>query len=418
MPAAPSQTEILVLGAGLQGAGIALELARRGIAATLLDQDEAPLNRASRRNEGKIHLGLIYANDAGGTTALTQLEGALTFRRIVSRWLGGRDAWMVRSTPFDYLVARDSVLPAAALSAHYDALGRHCRERLAEDPSLDYLGERPAELARPASSGEVAARYGPDRVDGAFRTAERAIDPDVLADALRGAIIRAEPLTFLPSRRVRTIERTRGGFAVSGDGPMGPWTLHAAQVVNATWERRPALDRQLGIDPPAGLLHRLKYRVIARLPESLHGAPSVTIVLGRYGDVVVRPDGTAYLSWYPAGLRGWSTEVEPPRAWDAGCRGESEPEAARAVGAAILAALDDWYPGIGAASAQQVDAGAIVAIGRSDVDDPGSGLHDRSRIGVTSAGGYHSVDPGKLTTAPRFALEAADRIEALRGGCT
>jgi hypothetical protein len=38
--------------------------------------------------------------------------------------------------------------------------------------------------------------------------------------------------------------------------------------------------------------------------------------------------------------------------------------------------------------------------------------YQRSRIGVVSRGGYHSIDPGKLTTAPMFALEAADRIEA------
>ena len=60
----------------------------------------------------------------------------------------------------------------------------------------------------------------------------------------------------------------------------------------------------------------------------------------------------------------------------------------------------------------QVDAGAIVAVGQSDGDDPCSELHDRTRIGVTSHGRYHSIDPGKLTTAPLFAIEAADRVEA------
>ena len=72
-------TDILILGAGMQGAGIALELARRGNAVTLLDQDEIPFNRASLRNEGKIHLGLIYANDRSLETAALQLEGALRF---------------------------------------------------------------------------------------------------------------------------------------------------------------------------------------------------------------------------------------------------------------------------------------------------------------------------------------------------
>ena len=46
------RTDIVILGAGLQGAGVALELARRGTAVTLIDQDPQPLNRASLRNEG------------------------------------------------------------------------------------------------------------------------------------------------------------------------------------------------------------------------------------------------------------------------------------------------------------------------------------------------------------------------------
>ena len=57
-----------------------------------------------------------------------------------------------------------------------------------------------------------------------------------------------------------------------------------------------------------------------------------------------------------------------------------------------------------------MDAGAIVAYGHSDVDDANSKLHDRSQIGVTSVGNYHSVEPGKLTTAPLFAVEAAARV--------
>ena len=58
------RTDIAILGAGLAGVGVALELSRRAIPVTLIEQDPLPINRASLRNEGKIHLGLIYANDA------------------------------------------------------------------------------------------------------------------------------------------------------------------------------------------------------------------------------------------------------------------------------------------------------------------------------------------------------------------
>ena len=104
------ETEVLILGAGLQGAGVALELARRGVAVTVVEQDEVACNRASLRNEGKIHLGFIYANDSSRATAFLQLEGALTFRAIVGRWLGADGGWLATSTRFHYLVANDSVL--------------------------------------------------------------------------------------------------------------------------------------------------------------------------------------------------------------------------------------------------------------------------------------------------------------------
>ena len=411
------ETDVVILGGGLQGAGVALELARRGISVILLDRDDRAINRASLRNEGKIHLGFIYANDSSFETASLMLDGALRFRDIVEPWLGTADG-LALATPFHYLVARDSVVSPAALAEHSAAVESRFREQLGVHPELDYLGSRPDRLVRPLTDSEIARHFDPARFSAGFATAELAIDTEVLAVALRRALARSERIGFEPSHLARTIETTPAGFRVEGDGPRGPWRIRARQVVNATWERRLAFDRQVGLTPPADLLHRLKYRVIARLPRELHGAPSVSMVLGRYGDVVIRPDGTAFLSWYPAGLRGWSHEVEPPSDWDPACRGEVAPPLAREITAGILAGIDAWYPGMARSEPILVDAGAIVAIGRSDVDDAASGLHDRTRIGVTSRGGYHSVDTGKLTTAPMFAVIAADRVEALATGRT
>jgi hypothetical protein len=104
-----------------------------------------------------------------------------------------------------------------------------------------------------------------------------------------------------------------------------------------------------------------------------------------------------------------------PRDRAAGRLGSRLPAAlAREIEAEILAGIGAWLPGIALCEPLIVDAGAIVAIGRSDVNDAASGLHGRSSIGVTSRGGYHSVNTGKLTTAPLFAVEAADRVEAFR----
>lgn len=404
---------VCVLGAGLTGAVAALALARDGAEVTLIDQDAQPLNRASLRNEGKIHLGFVFAKDDSLATARLMLDGALGFRRILAGLLGeARMARIALSTPFLYLVARDSLLAPDALAERYAAIETLYRERLRAEPQADYLGRRPATLFR---RGDFAAqpRIRGDDLIGVFETEELAIDTQALAEAVREAVAESPRIRFLPSRKIAAVERRGAGFRVTGDGAAGAWHIDAVQVVNATWENRFRIDATIGIAHAPGFLHRLKYRVIARLPERLRGGPSATMVLGPYGDVVIRPDGTAYFSWYPLGLQGWSHELSPPADWEAACRGTPGAGKAAAMARGILAAIDRWYPGAAEATPLLVDAGAIVAYGRSDVDDPKSGLHDRTRVGVLSLDGYHSVDPGKLTTAPLFGLRAA---EAVLGG--
>lgn len=402
---------VVILGAGLQGAGVALELASRGIASTIIEQDPLPLNRASLRNEGKIHLGLIYANDRSGATARTQFDGAIRFAPIVDRWLLGSSDWLVRSTPFSYLVARDSVMTTDEVAQHFEAMRDYGLAQLAESPGLHYLGASLDHFAVQVTSH----RFDRLLIDAVFETEELAIDTAVLCSAIRSALV-ASPLVDLRlGHVVRGIEAHGDAFRIGGDHAGGAWTMTCDELVNATWEQRPHLDQQIGIDPPAGLLHRLKFRVIARLPECLRSGPSATMVIGRYGDVVVRPDATAYLSWYPVGLQGWTHDVRPPQEWDAPCRGATPAELAAVLVPGILAGIDQWYPGMASARPLSLDAGAIVALGHTDVDDASSGLHLRSAIGVTSVGGFHSIDPGKLTTAPMFAVEAVDRIATRLG---
>jgi hypothetical protein len=159
-------------------------------------------------------------------------------------------------------------------------------------------------------------------------------------------------------------------------------------------------------------LYRLKYRVLVHLPEALRSRPSATLVLGPYGDVVVHPDGEGSVSWYPVCMQEVSRDLAPPTSWDQACAGPVEGPPATDIARRSLAATDRWFPGIADARPYNVDAGIIFAWGKTDIDDPESGLHHREVIGVRSFDGYHSVNTGKLTTAPRFALEAADRVTA------
>jgi glycine/D-amino acid oxidase-like deaminating enzyme len=52
-----------VLGGGLQGCCTAIALAARKVRVILFDKNRALLSRAAVANEGKIHLGYMYAGD-------------------------------------------------------------------------------------------------------------------------------------------------------------------------------------------------------------------------------------------------------------------------------------------------------------------------------------------------------------------
>ena len=101
---------VIVLGAGLAGVCTALALRRRGRRVTILDQAADCLQRASLRNEGKIHLGLVYANDPSARTATLMLEAAFQFDRIVEGLVGAPVDWApLRSSPFRYAVLPGSL---------------------------------------------------------------------------------------------------------------------------------------------------------------------------------------------------------------------------------------------------------------------------------------------------------------------
>jgi glycine/D-amino acid oxidase-like deaminating enzyme len=404
------QPEAVVIGAGLTGVTAALELARNGVEVTLIEQDACAMNRAALRNEGKIHLGFVFVHDASLATAKLMIAGARSFRRILARLAGPRVDTLCVSRPFVYVVADDSLLAPAEIEGRYRAIEAFYRRETHEAPEGDYLGANPDTLFARVPLSALNAHLRSERFLAAFETAEVAIDTAELAAVMRSAIAAESRLRLLPNFAVEAVRRDGAAFRVSGTSGRQLRHIEARHVINASWENRFKIDRTAGMEHPPGWLHRLKYRVIARVPDAMRNGPSVTMVVGRYGDVVIRPDGSAYFSWYPAGLQGWTAALAPPAAWNAPCRGEVAADASRAIAAALLDGIERWYPGASQSTGRIVDAGAIVAYGASDVDDPESGLHDRTRVGVTSSAGYHSVDPGKLTTAPLFGVRAAEAV--------
>jgi 2-polyprenyl-6-methoxyphenol hydroxylase-like FAD-dependent oxidoreductase len=298
--AALSARRATVLGAGIQGVTVALALADAGFDVTLVDEARDCLQRASLRNEGKIHLGFVYAHDGSNRTAALMLESALAFGPLLEEFLRGPVPWDdVATDPFTYLVLEDSLVPMdelltawTTMQATFDAIAGGAQAR--------YLGQPVSRLWQPPRDPREERTLFTRRVSGVVETVERAVRLDVLSALLR-ARIESDPRVHRHyGHRVRAVTRTPLGFRLEGtraDG--GTWVAEAPIVVNCLWDGRLAIDREMGLLPRRPWVYRLKYRLLGRLPDRLRNLPSVTMMLGRFGDVVNFGDGRVYLSWYP-----------------------------------------------------------------------------------------------------------------------
>src|SRR5438876_6379670 len=98
------RASVAVLGAGLQGACVALELASRQIKVDLYEKGPTCVTGASANNEGKIHLGFLFARDSSLRSSEAMIRGALSFSPLLRRWLGKTLDGVPVSSPFHYAI--------------------------------------------------------------------------------------------------------------------------------------------------------------------------------------------------------------------------------------------------------------------------------------------------------------------------
>jgi hypothetical protein len=400
---------IAILGAGTTGTCAALELAGRGFRVDLYDENDAPVRRASFHNEGKVHLGLLYAKDCTLRTAGLMIQGALSFARLLDRWVGFDGDRIGVSTPFYYGVHVGTMVDVDGLRAHY----ARCRRLFADAQArtgASYLGLDRAIGVDELTRAELASLVSPEHFVAMFRTSERAVDPRAVAGLL-GAAALAHPLVqFVGGARVTGVSRQpRGQLAVAFQKDGHRHLERYDRVANTLWHGRLEIDATMGLPPGQPWLYRYKFANRVFVPLTPERVPSVTGVLGPFGDIVNYLGNGLFVSWYPTGMIATSQAVRPPE-WDRELTLERRHEVFRA-------SFAEWgrrCPALSslAFSETAVDpgGGVIFAWGGTDVADHGSKLHERHEIGVHSVGHYHSVDTGKFTLAPLMGLRTAERI--------
>jgi glycine/D-amino acid oxidase-like deaminating enzyme len=393
----------------LQGCCAALALAERGATVVLFDKNDMLLSRAAVANEGKIHLGYMYAGDPTLSTAKTMMTGALSFAPFLESYLSKPAEAFSVSVPAAYVIHRDSQRSADEICAYLKTV--HALVNAAADGrNKAYFGRDLRAALRPWSAAEKDAEFDSAIALRVFSTPEIAINPSALAQTVRECIAAHPRIEVRCSRTIVRAEQERSGIGVLSDGTDGSCRDSFDHIVNALWDGRLGLNDTLGFRAGRPWLHRLKYGVSFRLPSNARSPRSATFVLGPFGEVVTYENGIIYLTWYPECLQAICTDLTPPD-W---ATYPPEPLRSRIL-AGTLSALSGIVTALRNLNAESlpeagVKGGAITAWGKTDIYDPTSELHRRFEIGVTSEGRFHSIDPGKLTMVPYFAEICAERI--------
>jgi len=283
-----------ILGGGMQGCCCALALAERRANVTLFDRNKQLLSRAAVANEGKVHLGYMYANDPSLATARMMISGALAFAPFFARHLEIAPQSLSVSQPAAYVVHRESHRNTDQVSNYLETVHSMILDAAGARPKA-YFGRDLLQKPRPWSVAEREAEFDCSVALAAFDTPEVAINPVALAKALRERIHSDPRIEICLAHEVLDVEcidrpvvRTRHLSGVA--------RRRFDHVINALWDGRLAVDKTVGLYPGRPWLHRLKYGVSFYLPENAKKPHSATFVSGPFGEVVTYEDGLIYLT--------------------------------------------------------------------------------------------------------------------------
>lgn len=393
----------IVLGAGIQGVLSAFQLAKKGYSVVLLDKAIKPLSRASTVNEGKIHLGLIWANDPSFDTAEYMMESALKFAPLVEELVGCKVPWQNwLSKPFDYVCVNDSLLTPIEINIFYEKLEALYQEKYKGD--FTYLGTSPDFISKQKAS--IPSYLNKSKVSSIWETNELSLLVSGFNQWLLELLEKFGNIYCEMNTEVYNVRESSLGYEVEVWHEGKSRKLIADVVVNCTWESRMSIDEKLGYVPDYTWTYRLKHALLTTLPKSLEFIPSLTFVLGPYGDIVnFGKEKVSYVSWYPEGMKHKSGELKTPESWENICNGIIEDEVkAELLKRNMLHGFSEIVPGILECESIQLKAGIIYSRGDSEILDVKSEVHKRFDVGIQfKREGYFSIDTGKYTSAPLHA---------------
>ena len=254
--AAAGSLDVAVVGAGLYGATIARELARRGRHVTLIEREDGLLRRASIFNQARVHGGYHYPR-----SLQTGVRSQLNYRRFVRDYSAAVDP-TIRSV---YAIARVGSRVTGAQFA------RFC-ERI------------DAPVERIPGPGPIAMDGG--MIEAAFLVREATFDAVRLASILEADLADAA-VDVVFSTSVERIDSAGGEIVLIMNGPHGRSRTAARDVVVCAYAGTNALLERSGL-PALPLRYQDTEMVLVKLPRTFEGL-AVTVMDGPYFSVLPYP---------------------------------------------------------------------------------------------------------------------------------
>lgn len=405
--------KIVIIGAGLQGLSIALALAHHKIPCTILEKNTQAMRAASYGNEGKIHLGFVYAMDETLKTGHKMLLGALSFSHFLEKWAGPFNWNRFKTSPFLYVVMQDSLVNAEYLKTYYKKLSQEVNttldqlkipyEYLKEDLTPFFYEELP-----PA---EQLFKFNQEKLSNFILTNERAIDTRFFSAELLEKIKQISMITLKCDHELIHAKESHQGYTLHVQTKEHLYEEQADIVINCAWYNRTKFDDMI---IPSQKLHtekysyRIKHRVLVRPTIDTRLKHPITMVQGPYGDVVPFSDGIVYLSWYPQ-CRTYIDQL-PPSIKNTSLKEREE------IGHNCILAISEIFPEL--KNSTMIECSPCIIVAKTeeksaeihDINHPKSDLHQRSQAGPICYKKWWSVDTGKLTLAPYYANETVKQI--------
>lgn len=390
---------IAIIGGGLAGCLTALEFADRGHGVVLFEREESLLPRASAANEGKVHLGYVYAADKSFDTAYRLIKDALLFRPVLQRWMTTKEFENCLYDPFAYAIPSESSLSSDYILAHFGKVDDVIAE-LTTAGSAPYLGQ---------------TEQMPFVVDGSrttdeivwTQTREAGVWPQLMADRVDHAIKHHPHITLHMATPVARVTGLTKGWRVELESGAqdGPFDV----VVNAAWAERRLIDQRSGYTDTYQWFTRFKFgAVLKNASQHLQGTipQNTTLTSGSFGDLVYSASiDQLYCSWYPVGMCYSSDGTFALQRPDLSDRKEELARATWKGYASIDPSIKCLETAVGPLDVE-LKGDFIMAKGKSDIDDPKSQLHERRDHGpIELEKGYWTIETGKYTSSPRCAIE-------------